>query len=202
MSMDAHILNAPTRSSPVSLANVKRIWRAMLLVPFLLSGNVFAGNADDVEIAGGIVHLKGMVTSGACAVSPESENKFVVMGQVRTNQFTGVGSWTDPVPFNLVLVDCDTAISKRVGIVFTGVTAVKDPQVFSAGYGPGAAQGVGIGLFDNEGELIIPNSRPHYFIPLHDGTVTVPLVAKYRATSRDVTSGDASSLVDFSLYYP
>ncbi|GBU14580.1 fimbrin fimI [Enterobacterales bacterium] len=141
--------------------------------------------------------------AGACAVSPESEDKNVVMGQVRSNQFHGeIGTWADPVSFSLQLIDCNTAASKQVAMIFNGVADGKDPQVFSAGEGAGAAKGVGIGLFDGQGDLIAPNTRARHSTSLTDGLVTVPFMAKYRSTSRQVTPGDASARVTFSLYYP
>ncbi|ENZ7484588.1 fimbrial protein [Klebsiella aerogenes] len=184
------------------LIKIGKKWQALFFLTLLSSSAVWAGNKTHVIIAGGIVHLRGQVTAGACAVSPESQNEIVVMGQVRSNQFSGVGTWADPVAFNLQLVDCSTAVSQQVGMVFSGVTDGKDPYVFSAGYGSEAAQGVGIGIFDSGGTLIIPNTQPRYFTTLTKGTVTVPLTAKYRATSLMVAPGDASAVVDFSLYYP
>lgn len=184
---------------PVS---IKKLWRLIVLLPLLSGGAALAGNHHHVVVPGGIVHLKGQVTAGACAVGPDSLNKMVVMGQVRSNQFAGVGSWADPVPFTLHLIDCDTALSQQVGIVFTGVTDGKDPLVFSVGRGAGVAEGVGIGLFDAADHQIVPNTRPQYFTTLTKGSVNIPLTAKYRATSDSVIPGVADAVVDFSLYYP
>ncbi|WP_234262404.1 fimbrial protein [Klebsiella aerogenes] len=186
----------------MSLKNTGRLWRIILLLPLLSGGNVLAGNKHHVVVPGGIIHLRGEVAAGACIVSPESQDKVVVMGAVRSNQFSGVGSWADPVPFALQLIDCNTALSHQVGMVFSGVTDGKDPLVFSVGRGPGVAEGIGLGLFDADGELIVPNTQPRSFTLLNQGTVVVPLTAKYRATSQTVTPGEASTVVYFSLYYP
>lgn len=151
---------------------------------------------------GGVVHLRGAVTDGTCAVSTESENKQVYMGQVQSSRFEELGSWADPVAFSLVLVDCTISSEKQVGIMFNGVSDGKDPLVFRAGEGANAAQGVGIGIFSASGELIIPNTRPQQLTSLNGETVTLPFTARYRATSRQVIAGDASSNVFFTLYYP
>lgn len=184
------------------LKNSSWLWRFILLLPLLSDGNALAGNKTHVVVPGGVIHLQGEVAAGACAVSPDSQNKMVVMGTVRSNQFNGVGSWADPVPFRLQLVDCNTALSQQVGMMFSGVTDGKDPLVFSVGRGPGVAEGVGIGLFDAEGQLIVPNTEPRSFTLLNAGTVEIPLTAKYRATGHDIVPGEASTVVYFSLFYP
>ncbi|MGR7122251.1 fimbrial protein [Klebsiella aerogenes] len=184
------------------VATIGYLCRVLLCLPLLSGGLVLAGNNTHIVIAGGIIHLKGQVTAGACAVGPDSLDKTVVMGQVRSYQFSGVGSWASPVPFTLQLVDCSTAVSQQVGMMFSGVTEGKDPLVFSAGSGNSAAKGVGIGIFDSQGELIVPNASPRHFTPLTQGTMVLPFTARYRATSRAVTPGEASTVVNFSLYYP
>lgn len=178
---------------------IGKVMRFLLLFPLFSGGGVIA---HTVTLPGGMVHLTGAVTGGACTVSTDSEDKKVFMGQVRSNRFEDVGSWADPVSFTLDLVNCDTAISQQVGMLFTGVTDGKDPLVFHAGEGSDSAKGVGIGLFDSSGSLIVPNSEARHLTLLHNGTVSVPLIAKYRATRRIVSGGDASAVVYFSLYYP
>lgn len=178
------------------------VYCLIAILYLLCSGWALAKGNTAVTIAGGIVHLRGLVTESACAVSPESADKQVVMGQVTSSRFTDLGSWADPVPFTLQLTDCDTSVSQQLGVVFSGVTDGKDPHVFSVGNGSAAAQGVGLGIFDGHGELMIPNTNPRNLIPLENGVVTLPFTAKYRATSHQVTPGDASAQVWFFLYYP
>ncbi|MDX6020478.1 fimbrial protein [Scandinavium sp. V105_16] len=178
---------------------IGNLMRYVFLLPLLCGGGAIA---HTVILPGGTVHMTGSVIGGACAVSTESEDKKVLMGQVRNNQFKELGSWADPVAFSLELVNCDTKISQQVGMIFTGVLDGKDPLVFHAGEGPEAAKGVGIGIFDSSGSLIVPETKAQHLTLLQNGTVTVPLMAKYRATDRIVEGGDASAVVYFSLYYP
>ncbi len=178
---------------------IGKFLRYFSLLPFLYGGGAVA---HSVTLHGGLVHMTGSVAGGACTVSSDSEDKKVIMGQVRSNQFKELGSWADPTPFTLVLVDCDTALSQQVGIIFTGVTDGKDPLVFHAGEGSTAAKGVGIGLFDSQDSVIVPNTEARHLTLLHNGVVSIPLKAKYRATERKVSAGDASAVVYFSLYYP
>lgn len=172
---------------------------ALLLVISLLP---FTSRANrDVTIHGGDVHFRGQVVNAACAVSADSQNMTVQMGQVRSSMFNGPGDWSQGVDFQIYLEDCSTTVSQSAGVLFTGTSDGKDPQVFKAGYGASAAQGVGIGIFDATGELVLPNTRPPWLAPLQDGETILNYNAKYRATDRRILSGDASAEVWFSVIY-
>lgn len=161
----------------------------------------FSWSARDVRIHGGDVHFLGQVVNAACVVSADSQNMTVLMGQVRSAMFHGMGDWSQPVPFQLKLEDCDTAVSHNAGVLFTGVSDGKDPQVFEAGYGASAAQGVGLGIFDGAGNLVIPNTRPPWLAPLQEGETILNYSAKYRATDRQILPGEANAQVWFSVVY-
>ncbi|MDK1705092.1 fimbrial protein [Serratia rubidaea] len=171
------------------------------VIALLLVSKVAAGNRHHVVIDGGTVHLRGGLTAAACTVSADSANQTVDMGQFRSNQFNGVGSLAPPVAFSFRLHDCSTAVSNAVGVAFLGVADGKDPQVLRAGAGQNAATGVGLALFDNQGALIIPNTEPLHWTPLMQGDMTLRFLARYRATSRQVTGGNADAWTWFSLTY-
>lgn len=180
----------------------RRMYNLFAIIFLVISTDLFAAGKTVITIWGGMMHFRGAVTEGACAVSTESENKSVMMGQVNSAMFSGVGEWAASVPFNLTLTDCDTSVSQQVGVMFSGVTDGKDPLVFSSGQGASAAKGIGLGIFDNAGELMVPNTAPQTLTNLTKGVVTLPFTAKYRATSYPVTPGNANALVWFFLYYP
>lgn len=150
---------------------------------------------------GGNVEFKGAVVNAACAVDAGSQYLTVQMGQVRTADFHGLGSWTDPQAFTLTLKDCDTTVSQRVGVTFRGQTDKKDPGVLAVIDGTQSAQGVGLGLFDHQGHQIIPNQQPLNFTALQDNTTEIHFIARYRATSRTVTAGNANAQTWFTLTY-
>lgn len=154
-----------------------------------------------VTVHGGDVSFNGGVVSAACSVRSDSQNQVVQMGQVRSNQFSELGAWADPTPFRIYLEDCDTNISQTAGVLFTGISDGKDPTVFKTGFGANASHGIGLGIFDAKGILVVPNSKPLWSIPLNDGETIINYTAKYRATDRKVTSGDASTQVWFSILY-
>lgn len=174
----------------------------LLSLGFILSiSPLQAGNNHYVNIYGGDVHFYGQVVNAACSVSADSREQTVQMGQVRSNEFKFLGDWEDPVPFQIKLEDCDATVSQSVGVLFTGESDGKDPQVFKAGEGAGAAQGVGIGIFDAEGYLLIPDTTPVWYAPLQDGETVLSYIARYRATSTTVKPGDAGTEVWFNVVY-
>ncbi|HFZ8995706.1 TPA: fimbrial protein [Citrobacter freundii] len=173
---------------------------AMLLIAgYPLSSQ--AGNRHYVTVFGGEVHFAGGVVNAACAVDMNSAAQIIEMGQVRSNQFSGVGAWSDPQPFTIVLKDCDTTISQQVGVAFNGVTDEKDPEVIALTNGAGSARGVGIGIFDHLGNQIIPNTQPQSFSAIQENTTVLNFVAKYRSLAKNVTPGEADAQAWFTLTY-
>jgi len=161
----------------------------------------FAGDNHFVTIHGGDVHFAGQVVDAACSVSADSRDQTVEMGQIRNTEFTSLGDWEDPVPFQIKLEDCATTVSHSVGVLFTGVSDDKDPQVFNVGWGAGAARGVGIGIFDAAGNLLTPDTAPVWYAPLQDGENILSYTARYRATDRVVHAGSADTQVWFNVVY-
>ncbi|MEZ6876811.1 fimbrial protein [Enterobacter sp. KBR-315C3_2022] len=154
-----------------------------------------------VTVKGGDVEFRGAVVNAACVVDVGSEDLTVQMGEIRTDEFHGLGSWTDPQAFTLELKDCDSTVSQDVGVTFRGQTDKKDPGVLAVIDGAQSAQGVGLGLFDSQGNQIIPNERPLTFTPIQDGTTSLHFTARYRATSNEVIAGDANTETWFTLTY-
>lgn len=179
----------------------KNQWCAGVVLLFMASAHAGSGNRHRVVIDGGITHFRGSLTAEACTVATDSRYQTVDMGQLRSNQFSGVGSMASPVGFSIRLTECSTAVSDLVGVTFTGVTDGKDPQVLKAGEGVNAATGVGLALFDEQGQIIVPNTLPRVWGRLHEGDNNLRFHARYRATSREVTGGNADALAWFALTY-
>lgn len=152
--------------------------------------------ADD-----GSVHFQGQVVNTACSVIAGSQEQVVHMGQVRSSQFTAAGDWVAPTAFQITLEDCDTSVSRHAGVLFGGESDAKDPQVFRAGYGAGAAQGIGVGIFDAAGHLLVPDTAPPWYAPLQNGENVLSFIAKYRATEQHVQAGTADAQVWFTVVY-
>lgn len=174
---------------------------ASVALLLMASGEALAGNRHHVVIDGGITHFRGVLTAEACTVSTDSRSLTVNMGQLRSNQFSGVGSLTSPVGFSIYLTECSTAVSDQVGVTFSGVTDGKDPLALKAGEGINAATGVGLALFDEHGQIIAPNTQPLAWNRLHEGDNSLRFHARYRATSLQVTGGNADAFTWFTLIY-
>lgn len=150
---------------------------------------------------GGQIHFNGNALDAACAVNAQSSDQTVEMGQVRKEAFNGVGSWADPIGFTLTLTDCNSAVSQSAGVAFQGVTDSHDPLVLAITDGPGSAIGVGLGIYDEQANLVVPNSAPRSYKTLIDGQNVLHFIAKYRATAR-IVAGDASVVANFIVIYP
>ncbi len=168
---------------------------------FLFPPLALAGNHWNVTVAGGNMRFQGVIIAESCRVEAGDQQMTVNMGQISSNRFHSAGEDANPVPFDIHLQDCSTAVSQHVGVSFRGVADGKNPDVLSVGEGPGIATGLGIALFDNEDQLIPLNSPPGAWRRLYTGPTTLHFVAKYRATGNQVTGGAANAQVWFSLTY-
>ncbi|MGL4726511.1 MAG: fimbrial protein [Scandinavium sp.] len=161
-----------------------------------------AGLANkEVWIAGGRLNFHGGVADAACAVDAASANQTVQMGQVRKEAFHSIGDWQTPTDFQIKLEDCSTSVSKNAAVMFTGLTDGKDPQVFQVSATTNAAQGIGIGIFDSTGSLVVPNSTPLRSTRLLDGETVLHYSAKYRSTDLVVKPGIVQTEVWFNILY-
>lgn len=87
--------------------------------------------AQPVMVESGRVHLRGQLVNGGCAVATESQDLRVLMGQYRTNAFTGPGSFAPvSVPFSLRLISCSAEVWRHVGIAFAALRLRKIPMFF------------------------------------------------------------------------
>lgn len=154
-----------------------------------------------LALAEGTMRFQGVIIAEACRVEAGDRQMTVNMGQIGSYRLHSPGEDANPVPFDIHLQDCTTAVSERVGIAFRGVADGKNPDVLSVGEGPGIASNIGIALFDADDNLIPLNSPPLAWTRLYNGPMTLHFVAKYRATGRQVTGGVANAQAWFALTY-
>ncbi len=127
--------------------------RSGLLI-FLFPLLALAGNHWNAMLPGGNLRFQGVIIAESCRVEAGDQQMTINMGQISSNRFHSSGEDANPVPFDIHLQDCSTAVSQRVGVSFRGTADGKKPEVFSVGEGPGIATGVGIALFDKDNQLI------------------------------------------------
>lgn len=168
----------------------------LLIPPFL-----HAGNNWKVRLPGGEMRFQGELIAEACSVETSDQALTVNMGQLRTNMLNAPGQDSPPVTFDIHLKECNQVVSEFVAVTFSGVANSKNPEIFSLDDVPEAAKGVGLAIFDSTNTLIPINSPPRKIAPLQDGSMTLHFVAKYRATSYQITGGKADVQALFLLTY-
>ncbi|EBO9655750.1 type-1 fimbrial protein subunit A [Salmonella enterica subsp. enterica serovar Berlin] len=162
--------------------------------------------AAAVTTPGGTVHFKGVIVNAACAVSADSVDQTVNLGQYRTANFKAIGDKTGLVPFKIKLQDCDSSVAKTAAATFSGNADRKDNTVLSTsnigGGASGAASGVGIEIADRQGNVIVPNSGNFSTAQtLNDGNNELNFTARYKSTSDEVTPGQADADATFTMKY-
>ncbi|MBW4217873.1 fimbrial protein [Enterobacter cloacae subsp. cloacae] len=171
----------------------------MIIITPLFS--FFASASSSHHLTGGDIHFYGSVVNAPCAIEAQSLHQSVMMDQVRAADFPSRGSWAAPKTFWIKLDNCSNTLFQFASVAFTGSIDANDPQVYKAGFGADSAKGMGIGIFDDKGNLIIPDSVPFSLYPVLDRKSVLYFTAKYRSVSENVVAGDASAAVNFSVIY-
>lgn len=120
--------------------------------------------ADPVSVSGGTVHFEGELVNAACAVSTQSSDQVVTLGQYRTASFAAVGDTTAQIPFSIVLNDCDPKVAATAAVAFSGQSDITNNNllaVTSADNGT-TASGVGIEILDNTSTALKPDGATFY----------------------------------------
>lgn len=165
-----------------------------------------SGMALAVTVAGGTVHFKGDIVNAASAVSTNSADQVVNLGQYRSARFTDVGVYSGKVPFTINLEDCDTTVSTTAAVAFTGAADGNDNTLLAVsniGSGSaGSANGVGIEISDQAGSVLTPNGSVFSAAQtLIDGSNTLHFTARFKSTLAAVTPGAADADATFTLQY-
>ncbi|MEW7314302.1 type 1 fimbrial major subunit FimA [Buttiauxella gaviniae] len=163
-----------------------------------------AAHADTVTVNGGTIHFNGELVNAACAVSTQSSDQTVKLGQYRTAAFAKVGDTSAQVPFTIVLNDCDTSVSTMASVSFSGQTDATDPTLLSinSGGNSSTATGVGIEILDSASKVLTPDGSTFSTKKtLINGTNTLPFTARYKSTTTTATAGQANADATFVMKY-
>ncbi|EXF29589.1 type-1 fimbrial protein subunit A [Citrobacter freundii RLS1] len=160
--------------------------------------------ADPVSVSGGTVHFEGELVNAACAVSTQSSDQVVTLGQYRTASFAAVGDTTAQIPFSIVLNDCDPKVAATAAVAFSGQSDITNNNllaVTSADNGT-TASGVGIEILDNTSTALKPDGATFSTAQaLVEGTNTLRFSARYKATATSATPGQANADATFIMKY-
>ena len=162
-----------------------------------------AALADTTTVNGGTVHFKGEVVNAACAVDAGSVEQRVQLGQVRSAKLATAGSTSSAVGFNIQLDDCDTSVSTKASVAFSGtaVDTTNNTVLALQGSAAGSATNVGVQILDNKGTtLALDGATFSAATTLNDGTNIIPFQARYYATGA-ATAGTANADATFKVQY-
>ncbi|NIF33062.1 fimbrial protein [Enterobacter sp. Cy-643] len=161
-----------------------------------------SGAAYAVTVNGGTVHFKGEIVNAACAVDAGSVDQTVQLGQVRSARLAAAGSTSSAVGFNIQLNDCDTTVSTKASVAFSGVAVTgKTDTLAIQGPAAGSATNVGIQILDSTSTpLALDGATFSAKTTLNDGTNIIPLQARYIALGA-ATAGTANADATFKVQY-
>ncbi|MGD9426801.1 fimbrial protein [Pantoea sp. NSTU24] len=172
------------------------------------------GSALAATTSGGSVNFNGSVVTSACAISANSANIDVDMGEVRTATLAAAGSEAKVgKTFSIALEDCaiaDTSTSTStnpvaattVAVTFSGTPDSHDSNSLAAGVNGSAtsAQNVAIRLYDEQGN-VVKLGETATAIPLRKGSNTLNFSAKYYSPTGGATAGNASAVATYTVTY-
>lgn len=175
---------------------MKFVMKSALVSMFML-----AGSASMVQAAGagqGTVTFEGAIIEAACSIAPESVDQTVGLGQVAKSQLEAGGA-SQPEPFKIRLVGCDTTTLKNVTTTFTGGSSRDVPGALGI---VGTASGDGIMMRDASGTQIVLGTPTAPQI-IQDGTNDLQFGAYLQgsATPDAVKPGEFTAITNFSLAY-
>ncbi|MCE0491277.1 fimbrial protein [Pantoea sp. Mb-10] len=166
-----------------------------------ISSSALAGNKWNVTLPGGLMRFQGEVIAEACDVETGNRQMIVNMGSVSSNRFKYLGDTANPVAFEIRLQNCKPEVRNKVSVSFWAAADGKSPNVISNGEGESFAQGIGIGIFDDENKIIPINTFERNWKKINKGITTFNFTAKYIATSKVVSGGIVNSQAWFALTY-
>lgn len=160
------------------------------------AGGIIAPNPG-LEIK--FITMAFLVASQACKTPDVS----VFLGTPSASAFSGPGSSSQPVAFDIALNGCPSGLS-AIHYQIDAVTPIVDAANAVVGLDAGStASGVGVQLLDDDGNpAILGVTRPFAgYSAAGGGNFKIPLRARYRQTDGKVTPGSANSAVTFTMNY-
>jgi type 1 fimbria pilin len=179
---------------------VKSVVLAMVMAGGISSA-MAATSGSSSTVQGGTVEFKGSVVDAACAVTADTTNQLVNMGQVKLSAFTGKDSVANQkTPFTIKLADCDTTIASQASVTFDGNAAAGEAGVLDNTSGAGNAAGVGIQIYDKDGSALDLGTASQA-VTLIDGDNTLNFSADYYQTADTATAGSVDTTATFNVTY-
>lgn len=149
----------------------------------------------------GTVTISGTIQDNTCELAPDSKNKIVNMGEMANTQFRKAGDASIAKSFTIDLQNCGPA-ANEAEITFSGTTDSKNNDLFAIEKGIDSATGVALGLYDAEGQQLLPDKHSSSIVlKPNESSVAIEYMARYVAVMDDVTAGKANVALTFVLNY-
>ncbi|MCX9004740.1 type 1 fimbrial protein [Citrobacter portucalensis] len=156
-----------------------------------------AGNAAQNQ-GSGTIKFHGFVNTGACSITPETQNQTVELGSIAKHVLDNGEMKSTPKPFSIKLENCDTSNlqDKTVSTTFTGDTIQDDILAVT-----GDVTGAGVALGLENGTPIKLNEA--IVNPIMDGSNELHFSAYLQGLGEQggVTPGEFNSSAQFTLAY-
>lgn len=209
------------KSDNVNVSKYSYSIRVKLMKKIILATAIaaFASTAMAADVTNGTVNFKGKVTDQTCSIKTGSENQTVVLKTVSQSVFTATNRTAIPTPFEIKLERCKTTVSAntatKVKAYFSGANIDTTKNYTLKNTAASGAQNVNIQLLNQDGSVITPlkvgavtggNGVDDNVKPVTIGNNQDPVLqykAQYYATGTgtDVTPGEVTSSVDFTIDY-
>lgn len=177
-----------------------------LLVVSALSALAMSNTFAATTAPGGTVRFTGEIVDATCAVSTETANQTVTLGQYRTQKLKAAGDRGNSTPFQIKLVDCNPTAATKASVAFAGRAMAgtgntKLLAVSGATANDPAATNVGIEISDSSSTALgLSGTDFSVAKDVNAGTNTLDFAATYVATGAS-TAGVANAEATFVIKY-
>ncbi|WP_105699868.1 fimbrial protein [Cronobacter dublinensis] len=159
----------------------------------ILCGIFHYASADSVAVL-----ITGNITGSTCMVDSASKNLHVDMGEASAGTFRQAGATGEWIDFQLSLSRCPAAIT-QVTSTFNGTADADAPDYFA---NKGTGSGVALELSTRDhSNMLSAGSQLMTPVNSSDGTVAIPLSARYVATTGNAKGGSFESVVEVTFTY-
>ncbi|MEY4475595.1 MAG: hypothetical protein RL248_1362 [Pseudomonadota bacterium] len=168
----------------------------------LTTGLIYEESISDFQGTLSVTRFKltgGTIINSGCSVATSSLSIPVSLGLTPQTDFTGVGTTSQSIPFNIDLIDCSA--NSNVKVTFSDTSGSPSPGIPGVlALTSGGATGVGIQLL-NATDTPIPLDIPFDVGQTVGTTFSIPLKARYYQTGATMTTGPANSTANFTMTY-
>ncbi|HGJ5892011.1 MAG TPA: fimbrial protein [Arsenophonus apicola] len=170
----------------------------MLKLLMALSLSVTSLSQFSAYSSDGSIIFNGQLIGSTCQVTANTKNQTVTLDTLSINNFQKKNDTSIGKPFNIALSNCQP--TDNISVVFHDAkNGLTDEGLIVNQTGDDYAQGIAIGIYDNDNNLIKMNEK--IATDNNNDTRNIALIAKYVAIADKVQAGQVVSTVNFTITY-